>query len=250
MRDDVDARLLDEIFIWFDRVDQLFSTWRDDSEVSRLAAGDLRWNDLSSEVQVVLDLCDRVTELSRGAFDIRVGADPRVTPRAGLGRIDPSGLVKGWALDRAAERLRASGVTSFAIAAGGDIVTAGRPAPTHGWRIGIQHPWQQDKVAAVVEVSDVGVATSGRYERGDHIIDPRTGRAAVGVTSVTVIAEDLALADGFATAALVLGADGARWLTEDVGVAAFVIDDEASVVVNDAFAELRCADTIQPNILS
>jgi len=242
VRSDVSPALIDEVFASFERVDELFSTWRNDSQVSRLADGRLRWADVDPDVRAVLELCDRMTELSRGAFDARVGADPRVAPRDGLGPIDPSGLVKGWALDRAAHHLREHGVDTFAISAGGDIVTGRSPPGQQGWRIGIQHPWQRDKVAAVVEVSNLGVATSGRYERGNHLIDPRTAEPATALMSVSVITDDLAFADGCATAALVLGDDGARWLTHEAGVAALVIDDHGNVTVNDAFALLRRED--------
>ncbi|MHB8670037.1 MAG: FAD:protein FMN transferase, partial [Acidimicrobiales bacterium] len=96
-----------------------------------------------------------------------------------------------------------------------------------------------DKVAAVVAVSDLGVATSGRYERGDHVIDPRTGMPARGVMSVTVIADDLALADGYATAALVLGDQGAGWLSERGVIAGMVISDSQAVTVINSFDRYR-----------
>ena len=234
---------VEQVFTWFRQVDEVFSTWRPDSEISRLGRGELRLRDVSAEVRSVLDLCDRVNEESRGAFDVHVGADPRVEPREGLGPIDPSGLVKGWALQRAAEMLRRTGVVNFAINAGGDVITAGRPHPDTLWHVGIQHPWQRDKVAMVLAVSDVGVATSGRYERGDHIIDPRTGAPARGLMSVSVVADDLALADGYATAALVLGDEGPAWLVEH-GLAAVVIADDTTVTVTTALAPYRLPEAV------
>jgi thiamine biosynthesis lipoprotein len=228
----------DAAFAWFHRVDDLFSTWRTDSEISRLGRGELRLAQVSPEVRTVLDLCDRVNEESRGAFDVRVGADPRVTPREGLGPIDPSGLVKGWALQRATDRLRDAGVGDFAINAGGDVTTAGHPEPGRAWQIGVQHPWERGSVAMVLDVTDLGVATSGRYERGDHIVDPRTGAPATGLMSVTVVAEDLALADGYATAALVLGDDGPGWLAEQ-GLAAVTIADDGTVTSTTALDRYR-----------
>ena len=182
----------DDVFAWFRRVEDLFSTWRPDSEVSRLGHGELSLAEVSPEVRAVLELCEEVRADSGGAFDIRFAADPRVARRDGSGPIDPSGLVKGWALQRAAELLRGIGIADFCINAGGDVITAGHPEPAQPWRIGIQHPWQRDKLAAVVAVTDLGVATSGRCERGDHVVDPRTGRPAIGLQSVTVIADDLA----------------------------------------------------------
>jgi len=239
VRSPLSGGLADEVFRWFKRVDELFSTWRPDSEISLLGAGGLTLDQVSSEVREVLQLCDWVQQESLGAFDIRVGADRCVDAREGLGPIDPSGLVKGWALGRAANLLRAEGVANFAINAGGDVVTAGQPRPGAGWRVGIQRPWERDKVAVVVTVSGLAVATSGRYERGDHIIDPFSGSPVTGLMSVTVITGDPALADAYATAGLVLGENGPAWLSERNSVAAMVIADDSSVAIINDFDEYR-----------
>jgi FAD:protein FMN transferase len=239
IRDPADAEIVDSVFRWFRRVDDLFSTWRPDSEISRLGRRELIEDDASPEVQQVLRLCDRVSIESGGAFDITVGADPRVTPRPGLGALDPSGLVKGWALDRAAESLQEYGIVNFTINAGGDVLTRGRPAPNQEWRVGIQHPWIRGKVAAVVAGTDLAIATSGRYERGEHIIDPMTGRPPLGLVAVTVIAEDLALADGYATAAVVLGDEGMPWLASLANAEAMAITDAHQVILTEGFARYR-----------
>jgi thiamine biosynthesis lipoprotein len=240
VREHVNPVEFDDVFAWFVRIDQLFSTWRSDSEISRLGTGQLRLRDASADVRTVLALCDELTENSRGAFDIRVGSDPRVTPREGLGLIDPSGMVKGWALQHAAEMLRGTGFSNFLINAGGDLIAVGEAEPGQPWRVGIQHPWQRNKVAAVVSISDLGVATSGRYERGDHIIDPRTGQAATSAISVTVIGPDLALADGYATAALVLGEEGPQWLNEHPQLASMTITNDRRTIVSPSFDSYRC----------
>ena len=235
--EDIDEAI-DEVCAWFQRVDDIFSTWRADSEISRLSRHELALREVSAELRTVLELCDKVMQDSHGAFDIYVAADPRVEPREGLGPIDPSGLVKGWALQRAAEDLRHAGAANFAINAGGDVITAGGPRPGERWRVGVRHPWQRDKVAMVLDVSDVGVATSGRYERGDHIIDPLSGQPATGLMSVTVVAADLALADGYATAALVLGEKGPAWLAER-SLASVAISDDGTAIVTDALRRYR-----------
>lgn len=241
VRDAIAPALLDVIVAWFRRVDDLFSTWRADSEISRLGRGELTLDATSPHVRTVLALCDRVKSESSGAFDVTFGADPRVEPRDGLGAIDPSGLVKGWALDHAAGLLRAEGIRNFTINAGGDVITRGRPGPDLLWRVGIQHPWHRLQVAAVVGGTDLAVATSGRYERGEHIIDPNTGLPATGLTSVSVIADDLAMADGYATAAVVLGATGMDWLAGLTGVEAIAITDSRTVVVTEGFQRYRIA---------
>jgi thiamine biosynthesis lipoprotein len=235
IREVVDPVVVDAVFDWFRRVDDLFSTWRPETEISRFGRREIDERDLSEEVREVLALCDFVSIRSGGAFDITVGADPRVAPRPGLGPVDPSGLVKGWALDRAAEELESHGVRNFTINAGGDVVTRGRPAPDQEWRVGIQHPWQRDKVAKVVAGTDLCVATSGRYERGEHIVDPSTGRHPTGLIAATVIAGELALADGYATAAVVLGDRGMAWLAGLGDVEGMGITDAGEVVSTAGF---------------
>jgi len=239
IRDDVDPLVVDAVFDWFRRVDDLFSTWRPETEISRFGRRELDESELSPDVRDVLALCDRVSILSGGAFDITVGADPRVSPRPGFGPVDPSGLVKGWALDRAAGQLEAHGVGNFSINAGGDVVIRGRPEPGQEWRVGIQHPWERHRVAAVVGGVDLGIATSGRYERGEHIVDPTTGRHPEGLMAVTVIADELALADGYATAAVVLGTEGMAWLASIDDVEGLGITDSRQVVTTEGFDRHR-----------
>jgi thiamine biosynthesis lipoprotein len=241
VRDRMQSRILDEVFAWFRRVDDLFSTWRDDTEISRLARGELRLEDASVEVREVLRLCESVRDESRGAFDVTFGGDPRVEPRPGFAAIDPSGLVKGWALERAAEMIEGAGGRNFTLNAGGDVLTRGRPAPGTSWRVGIQHPWTRAAVAAVVEGTELAVATSGRYERGEHIISPVTGRHPTGLMSVTVVGDDLARADGYATAAVVLGHEGMEWIACVPGVEALGISDDRIVVTTAGFDSYRAA---------
>jgi thiamine biosynthesis lipoprotein len=236
VRDPVADELLDDLFTWFVRVDALFSTWRDDSEISRLGRAEIAACDTSPEVREVLERCDALTEETRGAFDIAFAADPRVDARPGFGPIDPSGFVKGWALERAATMLTDAGIGNFSINAGGDVLTRGVPEPNPEWRVGIQHPTQRTAVAAVVTGTDLAVATSGRYERGDHIINPRTGTPATDFLSVTVVGEDLGRADGYATAAMVLGDDGMKWLATLPNIEAMAITNLHTVVRTNGFS--------------
>ena len=103
-----------------------------------------------------------------------------------------------------------AGARNVCVHAGGDVCVRGERAPGRPWRVGIQHPWQRDRVAAVLCTRGLAVATSGAYERGAHIVDPRTGRAPQGVASVTVLGPDLAIADAYATAAFAMGVEGPR----------------------------------------
>jgi thiamine biosynthesis lipoprotein len=239
--DDVEPEVVDALYRWFERVDELFSTWRDDSEISRIGRGELPSRDASPEVATVLELCDDVCRLSGGAFDISFGARAAIDPRPGLGPLDPSGLVKGWAVERAATMLLDAGARSFCINAGGDVAVRGRPSSDDAWRVGIQHPWDRGKLAAVIRVVDGAVATSGCYERGDHVVDPRTGLPAHGLASVTVVGPDLTMADAYATAAVALGAEGMAWLAERPEVEAMAVTDERRVVSTPRFDRYRAS---------
>jgi FAD:protein FMN transferase len=241
VRDGPGSAAVDALFEWFRHIDDLFSTWRPDTEISRLGRGELSIESASPEVRVVLDLCDEVRCRSNGAFDVTVGRQHGIGSRPGLGPLDPSGLVKGWAVERAADRLHAEGATRFSINAGGDAVVRGHPDDWSDWRVGIQHPWERGNVAAVLSVVDVAVATSGRYERGDHVFDPRTGLPASGLAAVTVVGADLALADGYATAALALGDEGMSWLAGLPGIEALGITDDRVVITTAGFDRYRVA---------
>jgi len=227
--------VMDGVFAWFGRVDELFSTWRDDSEIVRIAQGTLAVAASSPETRAVLALCHRMSSATGGAFDI--AATALLPPPHGPGwcPLDPSALVKGWAVDRAGERLIAAGARRFCINAGGDVLVGHGPGPGQAWRVGVQHPWATRHLAAVVDAIDVGVATSGRYERGNHVIDPRTGIPATGLASVTVIAPELAVADAYSTAVLALGHDGLDWLADHPDVDAMAVTDDGQAFTTAGF---------------
>jgi thiamine biosynthesis lipoprotein len=219
---------LEPAFAWLELVDATFSTYRADSEISRLDRGDLTLAECRPEVDEVLTACLELERLTGGAFSVRA-----------TGRLDPSGYVKGWAVARAADLLARDGVRAFCINAGGDVVARGRPAADRLWRVGIRHPEETGKLAAVLAVEDLAVATSGEYERGAHIVDPRTGAPPVGLLSVTIVGPDLARADAYATAAFVMGADGPAWTATLDGYDAFCITADRRVLTTPGFARHR-----------
>ena len=223
-RDPVD---LEPAFAWLREVDATFSTYREDSEISRLDRGELTVADCRPEVDEVLRACMDLERETGGFFSVRAA-----------GRLDPSGLVKGWAVARAAGLLAAAGAARFCIDAGGDVIARGRPEPGRPWRIGIRHPLEPGRLAAVVEAEDLAVATSGAYERGEHILDPHTGRPPAGLLSVTVAGSDLALADAYATAAFAMGADGPAWTGTLGGYDAMCITDDERVLTTPGFDRL------------
>jgi thiamine biosynthesis lipoprotein len=226
VRDDVDYGDLDGMFDWLGWVDTTFSTYRSDSEVSRLSRGELTLNDAHPSVREILDRCEELRGMTDGYFDARARSD---------GSLDPSGLVKGWAVDRAAELLDDKGICNYAVSAGGDMVLRGGALPEPTWRVGIQHPLDRKEVAAVVEATDLAVATSGEYARGQHVIDPHTGQPPVGVLSVTIVGPELATADAFATAAFAMGSRGPHWTARLRGYDAMTILSDESVLSTPAF---------------
>ncbi len=244
----VDTASVDRAFAWLAFVDATFSTYREDSQISAINRGELEVADANAAVRSVLARCEELRELTGGYFDARVPAE-RLPPSGGVpaGRdghaLDPSGLVKGWAIAGAARLLDGAGLRSFSIDAAGDLFVRGRPDGAPHWRVGIRHPRLRDAVAAVLGVSDMGVATSGAYERGTHIVDPHTGRPPQGVLSVTVVAPDIATADAYATAAFARGADGASWCASLDGCAAMVILEDDRVLSTPAMRRFRVAST-------
>lgn len=185
-------------------VDRRFSPYKPESEVSRLIRGEIAASAASPELREVLDLCERARVASEGYFDIRAHRPD--------GAPDPTGLVKGWSLERAGRILEEGGARNYCINGGGDVVVRGAPDDGGLWRVGIRHPLQSRKLATVLAVKDCAVATSGAYERGEHIHDPFTGRASVGLLSVTVAGPDLTFADAYATAAFAMGLTGIAWI--------------------------------------
>ena len=203
--EDADPRALDDVFAWLRWVDATFSTFKHDSEISRINRGELAMEDADPAVRLVLARCEELREETNGWFDARAGS---------ADVLDPSGLVKGWSVERAAAILDRAGVRNYALNAGGDMVLRGRAAPDWVWRVGIQHPRERDAVARVIETRNLAIATSGEYERGRHILDPRKHRpAGQGLLSVTIAGPDLGTADAYATAAFAMGATKAiHWV--------------------------------------
>lgn len=224
---------INAVFDWFREVDQRFSTYKPDSEISRLGRGESTLDQCHPDVAEVLAICEELRVLSNGAFNAwRARLD---------GRLDPSGVVKGWSVDRAAGILESVGARNFAINAGGDVLARGVPGVGRNWRVGIQHPSERNAVATVIEVRDLAVATSGRYERGDHIMDGRTGEVARDLLSLTVVGPTMTRADAFATAAYALGEPGIAWVTTQPAHHVYGITHDGRVRCDLGFSKLSVA---------
>jgi thiamine biosynthesis lipoprotein len=193
---------VDEVEEFFFQVDRDFSTYKENSQVSRIRRGELKIEDASEYVQQVWTLCEFSREITMGAFD----------PWKAEGGFDPSGLVKGWAAEVGAQMLFEAGVENVLINASGDIVLRGGKPEGGPWNIGIASPDDVEKYVKFFDVVDGSVATSGDYEKGAHIVDPHTGLIAIGARSATVIGPDGAICDALATALMVDGVDAQRWI--------------------------------------
>jgi FAD:protein FMN transferase len=197
--------------------DALFSTWDGASPVSRYRRGEVTLGQMPPEFHQVVEECHAAKRASDGWFD----------PWAMPGGFDPTGLVKGWATERALGVLRDRGVPGALINGGGDVAAFGSPASGQRWRVGIRHPWRPDALAGIVETT-AAVATSGCYERGQHLIDPRSGQPASRAASATVTGPSLALADALATGIAVGGDEALPAVAGLTGYAAYLIRADGS----------------------
>jgi thiamine biosynthesis lipoprotein len=227
---DVPDDAIEAMFAWLHRVDDRFSTFKAESEVSRLGRGEVTLEECHPDVAQVLAICEELRMRSGGAFNAwRARRD---------GRLDPSGVVKGWAVDAAAAILQRAGARNFCINAGGDVLAMGVPQPGRKWRVGIRHPNDPDSVAALIEVTDLAIATSGRYERGDHVLDARTGKAARGVLSLTVVGPRMTEADAYATAGFAMGGAGIAWVARVNNYASCGVTSDGRLRFSETFASL------------
>jgi len=200
---------LEDATAWLHHMDEVFSTYRPDSQISRLAAGTLALSACSPDVWEVLRLCEAAERRSDGWFSARYA-----------GAFDPTGLVKGWAVERAAAMLSSAGADAVCVNGGGDVqVHGGR------WRIGVTDPLRKGGLVTVVQAEgELAVATSGPAERGCHIVDPHTGRPpAAPLASLTVICRTLTDADAYATAGYAMGDRARPWLESLPGTRSFAI---------------------------
>jgi thiamine biosynthesis lipoprotein len=226
------------VFDYFTYIDRTFSTYKPESEMMRINRGELPENEWSDDMRIVLMLSEETKQATGGFFDIRKPGND-----GGDKLLDPSGLVKGWAIWNAAGILRDRGFSNFYVDAGGDIQTSGMNNAGEPWSIGIKNPLKSpargeaDEIIKVVYAplgeSDqggasgqggIGVATSGTYIRGKHIYNPKTGAAAGNtaggdtgvdageIVSLTVIGPNIYEADRFATAAFAMGSAGIHFL--------------------------------------
>lgn len=223
-------RCVATIFADLRHADAVFSPYRDDSDLSRWERGELAVADADPTLADVLTLCDEARERTGGWFDPRGLPDPRT----GAPRYDPCGLVKGWAVERAARHLADLDGYGWCVNAGGDIVLYA-PADQPSWRVGIEDPDDPQQVIRVVARTGGAVATSGSAHRGAHILDPYTRRPATAVRAVTVIGPELMWADVYATAAVARGPAALDWISGLDGYEALLVSAAGVVRATDGW---------------
>jgi FAD:protein FMN transferase len=205
---------LDKVFDYFTYIDNKFSPFKGDSELSRINKGLLKITDSSADMQLVLNLCEQTKKATNGYFEIN-----------NFSILDPSGLVKGWAIKNAGQILKNLGYKNYYINAGGDILVNGQNDKKKKWRIGLENPFNRKEIIKAIEVDTEGVATSGTYIRGQHVYDPhQPGHAITDIVSLTVIGPDIYEADRFATAAFAMGAKALDFIAGLKGFAGVMID--------------------------
>lgn len=218
------TQYIEGVFDYFVTVDERYSTYKPTSEISQINNGlpKDRW---SNEMTQVLKLCEETKRQTNGFFDIE---------RAG--KLDPSGLVKGWAIHNAAEQLQEKGVHNFYIEAGGDTEVDGVGETGEPWIVGIRSPFDLSQIIKVIRLSDAAIATSGTYIRGEHIYNPHDSyRAANEVASLSIIGPNIYEADRFATAAFAMGGRGIEFISGRPGLEGYMVDNKGIATFTSGF---------------
>jgi len=206
---------LESVFAEFSAIDAQFSPFKPDSEISRFNRGEIAQDAFTPRMREIVGLSEKTRRDTGGYFDIN-------RPD---GTVDPCGIVKGWAIRKAARQLAEMGFANFCVEAGGDIQCRGRNGQGAEWTVGIRNPFQRDEIVKVLQPRDHGVATSGNYLRGDHIYNPHTGRyGSDDIVSLTVIGPDVLEADIYATAGFAMGRKGIHFIERMPGLEAYEID--------------------------
>ncbi len=216
---------IEEVYAYFRYVDEKFSTYKDTSEITLINEKKLTLAQASKDMKAVFALSEKTREETYGYFDILHS-----------GKYDPSGLVKGWAINNAAKLLRKRGMKNFYVEAGGDIQVSGKNAEGKPWQIGIRSPFDFHEIVKVVSLTDAGIATSGNYVRGEHIYNPvNADNPGEQIVSLTVIGPNIYEADRFATAAYAMGREGIYFIESLKGFEGYAIDKTGRATMTTGF---------------
>lgn len=221
--DPVEKDVFTQLFDYFRQVDRQFSPYKKNSEVSLINQGKLKSREYSKEMKQIILQASKTKHQTNGYFNIY---NKEV--------FDPSGIVKGWAIKNAAGLLIKQGIKNFSIDAGGDIQVSGKNSQGLPWQIGIRNPFNTAEIIKVLELSSNGVATSGNYERGEHIYNPN-GHLADDVVSLTVIGKNIYDADRYATAAFAMGIKGIEFIDALPGLEGYLVNKNGMAMYTPGF---------------
>lgn len=218
----VQASDIEKIYAYFRYIDDTFSTYKESSEISLINAGKLSKSQYSKDMQEILRLCEQTKKETNGYFDIEH-----------LNQLDPSGLVKGWAIWQASKLFDKAGFSNYYIDAGGDVQVSGKT-----WTVGIRNPFNYNEVIKIVSLNNLGIATSGTAERGQHIYIPQKPKAQISnIVSLTVIGPNVYEADRFATAAFAMEKQGIQFIEKLPGFEGYMIDKNGLATFTSGFAK-------------
>jgi thiamine biosynthesis lipoprotein len=221
-----EQRAIEDTFTYFDQIDARFSTYKPDSEIMQINRHELPDNAWSSDMKTIFALAEQTRKETEGYFNIEQPS----------GLIDPSGIVKGWAINNAARQLRERGYSNYFINAGGDVASCGHNAQKDPWSIGIQNPFVDGEIVKIVYPLESGVATSGSYRRGAHIYNPHEPTDTLrDIVSITVIGKNVLEADRFATGAFAMGGRGIAFLEQTKDLEGYQIDSRGTATMTTGF---------------
>lgn len=215
-----------EVFSYLNFIDQKFSPYKPNSEVSMINRGDIKEDDYSNDMKTILMLSGETKKATNGYFDVYQN-----------GIFDPSGIVKGYAIYESSKILKNKGFRNFYIEVAGDIQISGKNEKKQSWRVGIRNPFNVKEVIKIIGLSDKGIATSGNYVRGKHIYNPRAQKAADDIASITVIGPNVYDADRFATASFAMGEKGIEFIEKLKGFEGYMIKKDKTAVYTNGFKD-------------
>ncbi len=219
----IPQNIFHKVFAYFQLIDSQFSTYKENSEISKINRKEIAPHAYSQEMREVLRMCKETKAETKGYFNAK---------RKGF--CDPSGIVKGWAILNAAKIIKKDGYENFYVEAGGDIQVFGKRGKNK-WKVGIKDPFNQSRIVKIIHIEDNGVATSGTYIRGQHIYNPKNNKKILDILSLTVIGPNIYDADRFATGAFAMGAKGINFIENLPGFEGYIIDKDGIATMTSGF---------------
>lgn len=216
----------EDVFSYLRQIDEKFSTFNDKSEAAKINSGKFVEKNLSDDMKKIIALSKQTKHETNGYFDVYAS-----------GEFDPTGIVKGWAIFESSKILLQKGLQNFYLEIAGDIQVCGKNGNDESWKIGIENPFDRREIVKVLQLSNKGIATSGIYINGEHIIDPINKKAANDIISITVIGPNVYEADRFATAVFAMGEAGIRFLEEKDGLEGYMITKDKHAYTTTGFEQ-------------